>query len=46
MQNITRIGNKKSHEYWALRKLRRKCPLNPSLFNIYVQELEEKMEKG
>jgi len=46
MQNIITIGNKKSHEFWTVRKLMRKCPLNPMLLNIYVQELEEEMEKG
>jgi len=45
MQNIIKIGNKKSHKFRTVRKLRRKCPLNPTLFNIYVQELEEEMEK-
>jgi len=46
MQNIIRIGNKKSHKFQKVRKLRRKFPLNPTLFNIYVQKLEEEMEKG
>jgi len=46
MQNIIRIGDKTSQEFWTVRELRRGCPLNTTLFNIYVQELEEEMEKG
>jgi len=45
MRNIIRIEDKKSQEFWTVRELRRGCPLNPTLFNIYVQELEEEIEK-
>jgi len=46
MRNIVSIGDKTSQEFWIVRELRRGCPLNTTLFNIYVQELEEEMEKG
>jgi len=46
MRNVIRIGDKKSQEFWTVRELRWDYPLSPKLFNIYVLDLEEKMEKG
>jgi len=45
MRNIIRIGDKKSEEFWTVRGLKQRCPLSPMLFNIYVLDLEEEMEK-
>jgi len=45
MQNIIRIEDIKSQDFWTVRKLRRGCSLNTMLFYVYVQELEEDMEK-
>jgi len=44
-RNIIRIGDKKSQEFWTVRGLKQRCPLSPMLFNIYVLDLEEEMEK-
>jgi len=43
MRNIVKIADKKSQEFWTVKRLRQGCP---TLFNIYVLDLEEEMEKG
>jgi len=40
------VTDKKSSEFWTERGVRQGCPMNPTLFNIYMIDLEEEMEKG
>lgn len=41
-----RIGEKLSTEFWVKRGVRQGCPLSPTLFNIYIADLEKKMREG
>jgi len=40
-----KVRNKKSSEFWTERGVRQGCPMNPTLFNIYMINLEEEIEK-
>lgn len=41
-----RVNRKLSEKFWTTRRLRRECPLSPTLFSLYTADLEEKMRKG
>ena len=45
-RNIVKVGNRKSEEFWTEKGLRQGYPLSPTLFNIYMSDLEEEMAKG
>lgn len=35
-----------SKEFWTTRGVRQGCPLSPTLYNIYMNDLEKEMRKG
>jgi len=45
MRNIIRIGEEITEEFWTKDGVRQGCPLSPTLFNIYIMDLESEMEK-
>ncbi|XP_043579742.1 uncharacterized protein LOC122566489 isoform X1 [Bombus pyrosoma] len=45
-KNVVRIKNHNTKEFWTVRGVRQRCPLSPTLFNIYVAGLEGELRKG
>lgn len=43
--NIIRIGERTTKNFWMERGMRQGCSLRPTLFNIYVMNLENEMKK-
>lgn len=41
-----KIGREIEKEFWIGRRIRQGCPLSPSLFNILIANLEEKLKSG
>lgn len=44
-KNVVKIGEKYTEEFWTRKGVRQGCPMSPTLFNIYVADLEEEMRK-
>lgn len=44
--NVVAINGKKSTEFWTTRGVRQGCPLSPTLFAMYLSDLEDHMAKG
>ena len=40
-----RVGDRKTEDFWTEKGVRQGCPMSPTLFNIYVMDLEEEMRK-
>lgn len=44
--NVVKVGDKRTEEFWTERRVRQGCPMSPpTLFNIYIMDLEEEMRK-
>lgn len=45
-KNVIKVGEKYTEGFWTRKGVRQGCPMSPTLFNIYVADLEEEMERG
>jgi len=45
MRNMIKMGEKSSGEFWTKKGVRQGCPMSPTLFNIYMTDLEEEMRR-
>jgi len=43
---VVRIGENISREFWVEKGVRQGCPMSPTLFNIYIADIEEELKKG
>lgn len=41
-----RVGGIESEEFWVEKGVRQGCPLSPTLFNIYIADIEEELIKS
>lgn len=44
-KNKIKVGNKESAEFWTRKGLRQKCPMSPTLFNVYISDLKREIKK-
>lgn len=44
-KNTVKAGKRKSEEFWTSTGVRQGCPMSPTLFNIYIMDLEAEMRK-
>lgn len=44
-KNIVRVGERKSEEFWAKKGVKQGNPMNPTLINVYMRDMEEEMKK-
>lgn len=44
-KNVVKVGERWTEDFWT-KGVRQGCPMSPTLFNIYVTDLEEEMRKG
>lgn len=44
-KNVIKVGEGYTEEFWTRKEVRQGCPMSPTLFNIYMGDLEEEMKK-
>jgi len=44
-KNRVKVGRRKSEEFWTKSGVRQGCPMSPTLFNIYLMDLEAELRK-
>lgn len=44
-KNTIKLGERSTEEFWTRKGVRQGCPMSPTLFNIYIADLEEEMRK-
>lgn len=44
-KNKVKVGNEKSEEFWTRTGVRQGCPMSPTLFNVYMMDLEAEIRK-
>jgi len=44
-KNRVKVGRGKSEEFWTKSGVRQGCPMSPTLFNIYLMDLEAELRK-
>jgi len=44
-KNRVKVGRGKSEEFWTKSGVRQGCPMSPTLFNIYLMDLESELRK-
>jgi len=44
-KNIIKVANKTSEEFWTKSGVKQRCSMTPTLFNIYLIDLETEMRK-
>lgn len=42
---VVRVGQKMSKKFWVENGVRQGCPMSPTLFNIYMADIEEELKK-
>lgn len=45
-ENVVRIIEKSTESFWTAEGLRQGCPLNPTMFPIYISEKEQTFNNG
>lgn len=44
--NVVKVGKEVSKEFWTTRGVRQGCPMSPTLYNAFMNDLEEEMRNG
>lgn len=44
-KNKVKVGNRRTEEFWTESGVRQGCPMSPTLFNMYIMDLEAEMRK-
>lgn len=44
-KNKVKVGSRNSVEFWTKKRVRQGCPMSPTLFNVYISDLEAEMRK-
>lgn len=44
-KNRVKVGDKRTEEFWTRYGVRQGCPMSPTLFNIYISDMEKEIKK-